>query len=78
MFSLLRTVIWVVGAFTVGMFVLRYFGYEPNWNYWNAQKEHCAAMATDCRDTLVRKETDGAVTQCQWNCVDLGLMIKKL
>ena len=77
MFSLFRTVIWIVGAFTVVIFVLGYFGYEPNWNYWNSQKEHCSSMAMQCRDTLVRTGTDGAASQCQWNCGDFGLLIKK-
>jgi len=77
MFSLLRLAIWIAGIITVATFVLGYFGYEPNLDYWNAQKEHCAAMLSDCRGTFVRKGADGVVERCQWDCVDPGLLIRK-
>ncbi len=78
MFSLLRLIIWIVGIVTVASFALPYFGYEPNWDYWTERAEICGTAVSDCRETLVRKGTDGALTHCSiGDCIDPRAIVRK-
>jgi len=77
MFHLIKAVIWITGAFFVAGFVLRYFGYEPNWSYWDEQRATCIEMADECRETLIRKGTDGAREECRFDCIDPRTIIRK-
>lgn len=75
MWSLLKFIIWIVGLAVVSYFVLNYFGYEPNMNYFKESKEECQQRLKDCQSELIHKGTDGA--ECNFNCVDPKLIIKK-
>ena len=77
MFHLLKAIIWITGAVVIALFALRYFGYELNRSYWDEQRTECVEMLNDCRDTLIKKGTDGAKEGCQWNCIDLKKLLLK-
>lgn len=75
MFSLIKFIIWITGLLVVTYFVLGYFGYEPNRNYFKESKAECEKRLKDCQNQLIHKGTDGA--ECNFNCVDPKLIIKK-
>jgi hypothetical protein len=75
MWSLLKFLIWIVGLVVVTLFVLNYFRYEPNKNYFKESKAACQQRLGDCQSQLIHKGTDGA--ECNFNCVDPKLIIKK-
>lgn len=75
MFSLLKLVIWIAGMVVVGGFVLNYFGYEINRNYFNESKVECQKRLNECRDELIHKGTDNA--ECDFKCIDPKFVIKK-
>jgi hypothetical protein len=75
MWSLIKFIIWIAGACVMAYFVLDYFGYEPNRDYFKESKAECQQRLKDCQGELIHKGTDGA--QCDFNCVDPKLIIKK-
>jgi hypothetical protein len=75
MFSLIKSIVWIVGILVVAYFVLGYFGYEVNLDYFSQNKEQCQQRVKDCTDNLIHQGIDNA--KCDINCVDPGLIIKK-
>ncbi|HOX11143.1 MAG TPA: hypothetical protein P5323_01315 [Candidatus Moranbacteria bacterium] len=75
MFHLLKFIVWLVGIAVVGFFVLRYFGYEVNMNYFNESKVVCQERLNQCSKELVEQGTKNA--KCDFNCLDPKLIIKK-
>ncbi len=75
MFSLIKGIIWIVGFIVVGSFVLNYFGYEVNRDYFNESKEKCLQKLNECKEQYIRQGTENA--QCEFNCVDPKLIIEK-
>lgn len=75
MFSLLKTIIWIAGILVIAYFVLDYFGYELNRNYFDESKGKCQERLKECSQELVKKGTEGA--NCDFQCVDPKFIIKK-
>lgn len=75
MFSLLKLIIWIAGIITVSYFVLGYFGYEINSDYFTQSKEACEQRLKDCGKDLVRQGTDNV--HCDFNCANPNILIKK-
>ena len=75
MFSLLKMIIWIVGVLVVALFVLNFFGYTVNHNYFNYSKEQCQAKVKECTDKVVHQGIDNA--GCDFQCVNPKLIIKK-
>ena len=75
MFGLLKAIIWIAGILVVAYFVLGYFGYQVNQNYFSESKQACQQRIKDCTDNLIHQGIDNA--QCDTNCVDPSLIIKK-
>ena len=75
MIKLVKFIIWVVGFVFVSAFVLNYFGYEINQNYFQESKTECQKRLNDCGKQFVQQGTKNA--QCNFNCVDPKLIIKK-
>lgn len=75
MFHLLKLIIWIVGIAVVGFFVLQYFGYEVNMNYFNESKAACQERLNQCSKELIEQGTKNA--KCDFNCLDPKLIIKK-
>ena len=75
MFSLIKSVIWVAGILTVAYFVMGYFGYEVNRNYFDKSKSKCQERLKECTARLIHEGTDNV--RCDINCADPSLIIKK-
>ena len=68
-------IIWLAGAVVVAYFVLGFFGYEFNQNYFSSSKEQCQGKLKECTDDVFHNGVDNA--QCSLQCVDPKLIIKK-
>lgn len=77
MFSLIKLIIWLAGVTVVAYFVLPYFGYAVNGNYWNERTAVCQENLNQCRKNLIKNGLAGAKETCDWKCVDPKLIIKK-
>ena len=75
MFSLLKFIIWLVGLVVVSGFVLNYFGYEINKNYFTESKAECLKQLDECKNEYIQQGTENA--KCSFDCVDPKLIIKK-
>ena len=75
MFHLFKFIIWIVGFVVVSGFVLEYFGYELNRNYFNEQKDGCQEKLKECQGELIHQGIDNA--ECDFNCVDPNSIIIK-
>jgi len=75
MFHLIKFILWLAGIVIVGIFVLNYFGYEVNTNYFNERKAACQEKLNACTQQLIEQGTKNA--KCDFNCVDPTLIIKK-
>ncbi|PIP26495.1 MAG: hypothetical protein COS71_00445 [Candidatus Moranbacteria bacterium CG06_land_8_20_14_3_00_40_12] len=75
MISLIKFIIWIVGFIVVSIFVLNYFGYEINQNYFKESKAECEKRLSDCGKQYMEQGTKNA--KCDFNCVDPKLIIRK-
>jgi len=75
MFHIIKNIIWIVGFIVVGGFVLNYFGYEINKNYFQERKNDCQDRLKKCQSELIHQGLDNA--KCNFNCIDPKLIIKK-
>ena len=75
MFHLIRHLIWLVGFIVVAGFVLNYFGYEINRNYFQERKADCKEKVQECQSELFHQGIDNA--RCNLNCLDPKLIIQK-
>ncbi len=77
MFSLLKLIIWIAGVLAIAYFVLPYFGYELNTNYWNERKFACQEKLKQCQSDLIQSGLQGAKEKCNFQCVDPKILINK-
>lgn len=77
MFSLLKLIIWIAGVIAIAYFVLPYFGYELNSNYWNESKAACQEKLNQCQHDLIQSGLQGAKEKCNFQCVDPKILINK-
>lgn len=77
MFSILKLIIWLAGVLVIAYFVLPYFGYEVNTNYWNERKAVCQEKLLQCRSDLIQGGIQGAREKCDFQCVDPNILIRK-
>ncbi|MFZ1719784.1 MAG: hypothetical protein WAU28_00355 [Candidatus Moraniibacteriota bacterium] len=77
MFSLLKLIIWIAGVLAIAYFVLPYFGYELNTNYWNERKFACQEKLKQCQNDLIQSGLQGAKEKCNFQCVDPKILINK-
>jgi F0F1-type ATP synthase membrane subunit b/b' len=75
MFHLIKNIIWIVGFVVIVAFILNYFGYEINKNYFEERKEDCKSKVKDCQSELIHQGLDNA--KCDFNCIDPKLIIKE-
>jgi len=76
-FGLLKLIVWMAGVVTVAYFALPYFGYAINTNYWNERKVVCQEKLDQCQKDLIKGGIEGARKNCNIQCVDPKLLIKK-
>lgn len=77
MFSLLRLIVWLVGAATILFFGLRYFGYETDPGYWKERRTACFRELDGCRKIFIREGTEGLREHCRPDCLDPATLIRK-
>ncbi|MDO8566281.1 MAG: hypothetical protein Q7S04_03800 [Candidatus Moranbacteria bacterium] len=77
MFSIIKLIIWLAGVLVIAYFVLPYFGYEVNTNYWNERKAVCQEKLLQCRGDLIQGGIQGAREKCDFQCVDPSILIRK-
>ena len=77
LFLLFRLIIWLTGLVVIGSFILGYFGYQLNWNYFEDRKNACQEELTQCRKDIVKGGLEGAKENCEFECVDPKLLIHK-
>jgi hypothetical protein len=75
MFGLIKLIIWICGLAVVAYFVLGYFGYEVNREYFSTSKAKCEEKVKECGSNVVHQGTDNV--KCDFNCVDPKIIIKK-
>lgn len=75
MFSLIKLIIWMAGVLVVAYFILGYFGYTVNEEYFSASKTACQEKLKECANDTIQQGINNA--QCDVNCVDPKLIIKK-
>jgi len=75
MFSLLKFIIYIAGLVVVASFVLGYFGYEVNRDYFSTAKKQCREELIACQKEVLYQGIDNA--QCSFDCGDPRLIIRK-
>jgi hypothetical protein len=75
MFGIIKSIIWIVGTLVVAYFVLGYFGYQVNLEYFKESRGACQQRLKDCSESLIRKGIDNIT--CDFVCVDPDLIIKR-
>lgn len=76
-FGLLKLIVWMAGVITVAYFALPYFGYAINLDYFDERKIVCQEKLQQCQKDLVKNGLNGAKENCNIQCVDPKLLIKK-
>lgn len=80
MFGLLRLAIWLSGLIVVTYFVLGFFGYEVNLDYFKSRQDSCKTQLLACQADLVKKGIEGAKASEQCGaitCLDTHQFIYK-
>ena len=75
MFSLLKMIIWLVGTLVVAYFILGFFGYDVNRDYFSTSQKQCQERLKECSDKVIHQGIDNA--QCNFQCVNPKIIIKK-
>ncbi len=75
MFGILKTIIWIVGTIIVASFILNYFGYEINKNYFNESITKCQKEIKKCGQDAVQQGVNNL--KCDFTCIDPKLIINK-
>lgn len=75
MIHLIKNIIWIVGFVVVAGFVLEYFGYEINKNYFEERKSDCQERLKNCQSELIHQGIDNA--KCDFDCINPKMIIKK-
>jgi len=77
MFSILKSVLWIVVVLALAYYIMGYFGYEINKNYFTYSKQKCEEKIRSCTDNLIHQGIDNATSKCDLVCVDPQLIINK-
>lgn len=75
MFDILKSIVWIVGILVVAYFVMGYFGYTVNLDYFKDAKSDCKERIAECSNNLLRKGLDNA--KCDFICVNRDQIIIK-
>lgn len=77
MFTIIRFIIWLAGCLVVAYFVMGYFGYEVNLEYFQESKALCRQELLQCQKDLLKTGVEGAKEKCHIECIDPELIIKR-
>jgi hypothetical protein len=77
-FGLIKLIVWLAGVAVIAYFVLPYFGYEINTNYFNESQAACQEKLSQCQKDLIKSGLEGAKEKCDFQCLNPAkLLIKK-
>ena len=71
----IKAIIWVLIILVVAYFIMTFKGYQINNEYFIYTKKQCQAKLKECSELFLQKGIKD--TQCQLECVDPKLIIKK-
>ncbi len=75
MFSLIKAIFWIIIILFGVYFVAGFLGYHVNTQYFSYSQKQCENKLKSCSSNLIHKGIDNA--QCDFQCVDPKLIIKK-
>ena len=75
MFYILKTIVWIVLILAAAYFIMGYFGYSINTEYFSYSQAKCQERIKNCTDNLIHQGIDNV--KCDINCVSPNLIIKK-
>lgn len=75
MFGFLKLIVTLFSLLLIANFVLQYFGYEFNRDYFNQSKKECLEQLNECKKEYIQQGTENA--ECNFDCVDPKLFIKR-
>ncbi|KKP79062.1 MAG: hypothetical protein A2271_00575 [Candidatus Moranbacteria bacterium RIFOXYA12_FULL_35_19] len=75
MFGIIKFAIWIVLFLVAAYFVLNFFGYEVNRDYFSGAKKQCEEKMKECTNEVFHQGVDNA--KCNFQCIDPKLIIKK-
>jgi hypothetical protein len=75
MFGILKSIAWIIVILVAAHFVMGYFDYQINLDYFKESKRQCEQRLKDCSESLIHKGIDNV--QCDFVCVEPNLIIKK-
>ena len=75
MLGILKSIAWIIVILVAAYFVMDYFGYQFNLDYFKESKAKCEQRLKDCSESLIHKGIDNA--ECDFVCVEPNLIIKK-
>jgi len=76
MFKLIKLIIWLVGLVVVSHFVMGYFGYAINFNYFKESQDGCEVKIRACKEEFLAKGYENEECKIQ-NCLDQTKFIIK-
>lgn len=76
MFDIVKSIVWIIVILVAAYFVMGFFGYKINTDYFTYSKAKCQERIKNCTDTLIHQGIDSA-NKCDLVCVDPQLIIKK-
>ncbi|MBI2439633.1 MAG: hypothetical protein HYV45_03495 [Candidatus Moranbacteria bacterium] len=76
-FGIIKLIVWMAGVAAIAYFVLPYFGYTVNTDYFHESKDSCQEKLTQCQNNLIKSGLDGAKETCDFQCLDPKILIKK-
>ena len=74
-FDIIKSIISILVLIAIVYFLLNFFGYEINQEYFSYSKKQCEQKLQDCTDSLIHNGIDNV--KCNMNCVEPKLIIKK-
>ncbi len=76
MFDIIKSILWIAVILVLAYFVMNYYGYRINMDYFSYSQKQCEEKITECTNAVFHKGIDNA-DKCNFNCVNPQLIIKK-
>jgi hypothetical protein len=75
MFKVIKWIIWLVVVFFVARYIMGFFGYEINSEYFKYSQKQCEGNLKTCVTTFASSGSADSI--CNFKCVNPKLIIKK-
>ena len=77
MIDLIKSIVWIIIIIVLGYYIMGYFGYEINSEYFSYSKTQCQEKMNECAKSAIHEGIDNIGENCNFNCIDPDLIIKK-